>query len=268
MKIAFVQMNCLFGQVDRNINRALELLDGVIADLYVLPELFNTGYLFNDRAEASGYAEICPGGKTFNALDEFARVRKCYLVAGFVEQEGDKIYNASFITGPDGYIATYRKIHLFNEEKLWFDAGDKPFFIVNVGSVRVGLMICFDWIFPESMRTLALLGADLVCHSANLVLPFCQNAMLTRCLENSLYTITANRTGYDDRGNNRQLVFTGMSQITGPRGEQLIRADRDSDCVQVIDINPYQARNKFLNQYNDLLADRRPDFYKLVDDPL
>ncbi len=264
MKIAFVQMNCFFGQVERNINRALKLLQSEKADLYVLPELFNTGYLFNDRAEAAAYAEPCPGGKTFSALAEFAGARKCFIVAGFAEQNGDRIFNASFITGPDGYIATYRKIHLFNEEKLWFDPGDKPFFIVNVGSVRVGLMICFDWIFPESMRTLALLGADLVCHSANLVLPFCQTAMLTRCLENSIFAITANRTGMDDRNNGRILGFTGMSQITGPRGEMLIRADRDSDIVQVVDINPYQARNKFLNEHNDLLEDRRPEFYKLL----
>jgi len=260
MHVAFVQMNCEFKQVEKNINRALELIHSFSADLYVLPELFNTGYLFKDRNETTKFAEILPEGQTCQILMQTAVEKKCFIVAGIAEKAGHKIFNSSIITGPEGFIATYRKIHLFNEEKEWFDPGDKPFFVVNIGSVKIGLMICFDWIFPESMRSLALMGAEVICHSANLVLPYCQKSMTTRCLENGVFAITANRIGFDDRGD-KKLHFTGQSQITGPRGEIIAQASEDKEEIKVVKINPKSARNKFINKQNDLLADRRPDLY-------
>ena len=121
-------------------------------------------------------------------------------------------------------------------------------------------MICFDWFFPESMRILSLMGADLICHPANLVLPFCQESMKTRCLENHVFAITANRTGTEARGD-QSLLFTGMSQITGHDGSVLFRAGGDSQEVGTVEIDPAAARDKNVNHYNNLFADRRPDFY-------
>ncbi|MBN2413654.1 acyltransferase [candidate division KSB1 bacterium] len=262
MRVAFVQMNCEFGAINKNINRARELIQLYNADLFVLPELFNTGYLFRNRKETASFAEQIPEGNTSQILKQTAVQKKCFIAAGIAEKAGKKIYNSSLITGPEGFIAVYRKIHLFDEEKQWFDPGDKPFFVVNVGAVKVGLMICFDWIFPESMRSLAMLGADVICHSANLVLPYCQQAMTTRCLENGVFAITANRIGFDDRGE-KNIHFTGQSQITGPRGEIIARAGESTEEVKVVRINPFSARNKFINPQNDLLADRRPELYNL-----
>jgi predicted amidohydrolase len=87
-----------------------------------------------------------------------------------------------------------------NEEALWFCPGDRDFPVFDIGPCKIGIMICFDWFFPESMRILSLKGADVICHSANLVLPFCQDAMVTRCLENHVFAITANRIGMENRG--------------------------------------------------------------------
>ncbi len=260
MRVAFVQMYCDFGQVERNVLHALELLQSKEADLYILPELFNTGYLFKDREEVMSFAESVPDGPTCKALTNFAKQKKCYISAGLPERSGDKVYNASFLSGPDGFISVYRKIHLFNKEKTCFDHGDIPFTVQNIGEIKVGMMICFDWIFPESMRSLALQGADLICHSANLVMPYCQNAMVTRCLENSVYAVTANRIGSDVRGE-LQVDFTGASQITGPRGEILVRSSNSREDVQVIEIDPEKARNKQLNPLNNLFTDRHPDLY-------
>ena len=262
MKAAFVQMYCDFGNVEKNVLHALELIQSKPADLYVLPELFNTGYYFNDREEAESLAEPVPDGPTCSALSHLAVQKQCYIVAGLAEKDGNKVYNSSFIAGPNGFMAVYRKIHLFNLEKNWFDPGDKPFFVVDVLNFKLGLMICFDWIFPESMRSLALLGADVIAHSANLVMPYCQNAMVTRCLENRVFTITANRIGSDVRGE-RQIDFTGQSQITGPGGEILYRAPSEREDVFCIDIDPLLARKKNINPHNNLLADRRPDLYTL-----
>ena len=157
---------------------------------------------------------------------------------------------------------TYRKVHLFFEEKLWFIPGDLGFRTIDTGFCRVGLMVCFDWFFPESARTLALQGSDVICHCANLVLPYCQAAMVTRCLENRVFAITANRTG-EDRAGERTLKFTGMSQITGPGGDILCRADAQSAQTGISEIDIEAARKKKINEYNDLFLDRRPEFYSL-----
>jgi len=121
-------------------------------------------------------------------------------------------------------------------------------------------MICFDWIFPETARTLSLLGADIIAHPANLVLPYCQKAMVTRCLENRVYGITSNRIGEEQRGEDF-FKFTGKSQITSYNGEVLSSAPIDEPCISVVDIDINLARSKKLNEFNDVLEDRNPTLY-------
>jgi predicted amidohydrolase len=75
------------------------------------------------------------------------------------------------VVGPKGFIGCYRKTHLFFEETLWFTPGDSGFQVWDIGMAKVGVMICFDWYYPESARTLALQGADIIAHPSNLVLP-------------------------------------------------------------------------------------------------
>lgn len=266
MKVGFVQFEPLFGEVNKNIEKAEQLIDGVDADLLVLPELFNTGYVFTAKEEVVDLSEEVPKGRTIQALCRMAKNNDVYLVAGIAEKSGDKYFNSAVIVSPQGYLGTYRKVHLFFEEKLWFDPGDGHFEVYDIGPYKFGVMICFDWIFPESMRVLSLKGAHVVCHSANLVLPFCQDAMKTRCLENRIFAITANRTGTEAR-NGKSLTFTGKSQITGHTAEVLYQAAPDTDEVGIVDIDLSGAENKRLNEYNDIFEDRRPEFYKrLVQD--
>jgi predicted amidohydrolase len=123
------------------------------------------------------------------------------------------------------------------------------------------MMICFDWAFPEIARSLALRGMEVLCHPSNLVLPgLCQMAMRTRCLENGVFAVTANRCG-EDRRPHGTLRFTGRSQIGGPRGEVLFGAPAARAMVHVETIDPSRARNKKLTPRNHLLLDRRPEFY-------
>ena len=260
MKAGFIQFNPEFGEIERNIGRARALMASVDAQLVVLPEFFNTGYLIATRQEAWDLGEPIPGGKTTAALCEMARAKNLYIVAGLIEKAGEKLFNAAVLVSPEGYMATYRKMHLFNEEKLWFDPGDKGFEVYDLGICRIGIMICFDWFFPESMRILALKGADIICHPANLVLPFCQDAMVTRCLENRVYAITANRTGVETRGG-KSFRYTGRSQITAPGAQILCRGGSESDEVGVAELDLVVVREKKINAYNDLFADRRPGYY-------
>ena len=260
MKIGFVQFEPMFGDVDRNLERAGELIMKSDADLLVLPELFNTGYVFASKGETVSLSEEVPQGRTTRVLCEFARQKKLFIVGGLAERDGNRTFNSAVLVSPDGYAGRYRKTHLFSEEKLWFDPGDEGFRVYDIGMCKVGIMICFDWFFPESMRVLSLMGADVICHPANLVMPFCQDAMRTRSLENHVFAVTANRTGTETR-EGRSLHFTGGSQITGLDGGILLHAGEDSEEVQTMEITPEPARNKNINDYNDLFADRRPGFY-------
>jgi predicted amidohydrolase len=119
-------------------------------------------------------------------------------------------------------------------------------------------MVCFDWYFPEAMRTLMLKGADVVLHSANLVLPYCPDAMVTRCLENRVFAVTANRVGTE-----RGLTFIGSSQITASNGEILARLPREGVATAMASIVPQDARNKDVTQHNNILSDRAVSAYEL-----
>ena len=263
VKAGFVQFNPKFGAVEENLARAWELLAAVDAQLVVLPEFFNTGYLIASREEAWDLGEEIPHGRTTAALCEMAREKKLHIVAGLIEREGEKLYNAAVLVSPKGYVAKYRKIHLFNEEKLWFAPGDLGFEVHDLGNCRIGIMICFDWFFPESMRILALKGADIICHPANLVLPFCQDAIITRCLENRVYAVTANRTGVETRAG-KTFRYTGKSQITAPGAQVLCRGSAEAEEFGTAELDIAVVRDKKINAFNDLFADRRPDIYQEI----
>ena len=261
MKAAFIQFNPVFGEVKENIKKAVKLIKMTEADIIVLPELFNTGYLIISKEEAFDLAESLPGGKTTEALSVVAREKKAHIVAGLIERQDENLFNSAVVISPSGYLGKYRKIHLFNEEKLWFQPGDLGFNVFDIGICKIGVMICFDWFFPESMRTLTLKGADLICHSANLVLPFCQDAMKTRCLENRVFAVTANRTGEENRDGKR-CHYTGRSQITGPDAKIMYQAGAETEEIGVAEIDLNLSRNKNLNSYNHIFVDRREDFYR------
>jgi predicted amidohydrolase len=134
----------------------------------------------------------------------------------------------------------------------------------DIGKARIGIMVCFDWFFPEAARSLALAGAEIICHPANLVLPYCPDAMVTRCLENRVFAITANRTGSEMRGGKKRLIYIGRSEVVDPGGRILFRAPRNREALRILEIDPREARDKALNRYNHLLRDRRADLYNNV----
>lgn len=260
MKIAVVQTRPLFGDKAGNLARAVEMMRSVTADLYVIPELFATGYLFASREELAGMAEPADG-TIVQELKSFSRRQGCMVYAGFAESEDGRIFNSSALLVHGELAAKYRKLHLFKKEKEIFDRSENPPRVVEVPGARLGLMICFDWIFPEIMRSLALQGADLICHPANLVLSYCQEAMKTRCLENGVFAITANRVGADRRPHGT-LEFTGKSQIVAPKGDILHRSKTQREEIFIAEIDSLQARDKKMTELNDLFQDRRPMYYK------
>jgi len=263
MRVGYYQYDPEFGAPKRNLEKVEDSLSGVDADIIVLPELAFTGYFFEDRAELQELAEDISESRTVQGLSILCKDNTFYLVVGFAERYKERLYNTALVIGPSGLLHRYRKLHLFNTEKEYFDPGDTPLNTIEILGVKVGVMICFDWVFPEVARSLALRGADLLCHPSNLVLTYCQKTMLTRSLENSVYSVTANRTGKETRPRGG-LLFTGQSQIVGPDGEVIARSDSEEEAVVLRDIDLSDARDKLITENNDLFADRRPEFYDSI----
>lgn len=239
------------------------------AQLIVLPELASSGYVFEEEEEAQRTAEDADAGPLVSDLTAVSRDTGSYIVAGLNERGSGVRHNSAVLVGPEGRLATYRKLHLFNDEKSWFEAGDDlP--IVDLPFGRVGMIICFDLWFPEPARALALAGAEVIAVPTNWVASFkrtvyddrgyCQGdyvAMATAA-QNAVVMACADRIGTE-----RGTQFLGASIIVGVDGwpaagpasrdgEELLLADVDLDEVE-------RARTR--TPRNHLLGDRRPDAY-------
>jgi len=272
-RVAALQTRPVFGDVSGNVRRALALADRVTpaAALYVFPELAFSGYAFESRAEARALAETPDGADApgLSALAAWTKARRTHAVVGFPERGArGRIYNSAALLGPDGRVKdVYRKLHLFDTEKLWATPGDRAPRVTRVGAARVGMLVCYDWRFPEIARVLALAGADLIAHPSNLVVPgFAQQAMRVRALENRVYAVTANRVGADVRPGTT-IAFTGKSQIVDVNGAVLAAAGARAPRALAADLDLASARNKRFTARNDLMGDRRPEFYSDVARP-
>jgi predicted amidohydrolase len=260
IRIAFVQGRPRFGRTEENLERGLALAATAPADLVVLPELWSSGYVFSSHAEVAALAEDARTGATARALAWAAKRERRWYVAGFPEAARGRYFNSAMLVGPSGVRAVYRKLHLFEREQEWFEPGNLALAVHRVGRARVGMLICFDWRFPETARALALMGADVIAHPSNLVFPNAQRAMLTRSLENRVFTVTANRTGTERRPGGT-VPFTGRSQIVGPDGRVIAGASRTAETVRAADCDLALARDKALTAITHLWTSRRPDYY-------
>jgi predicted amidohydrolase len=260
LRVGYYQFKPIFGKIEKNLQKVLKNLREVSADLIVLPELAFSGYYFRDREETKSLSEDPRHSPTFDSLIALCRQRDLYLVTGFAEKARDKFFNSAALIGPEGIIHIYRKLHLFNEEKNGFDPGDIPLQVHEIRGAKIGMMICFDWIFPEVMRILTIQGADIICHPSNLVLDYCQNAMISRCIENMVFAITTNLFGEYKRPHG-MLKFTGKSQIVAPKGVLLRQAPSQREMLFVTQVDPDLARDKNITPLNQIITDRRPEFY-------
>jgi predicted amidohydrolase len=258
MKVGFMQLAPVLGDMEANIGKVKELMEQAEgAELLVLPELCSTGYRFESRDQAWDLSETVDNSEFLSCLETICRERNLHVVAGMNERDGDKLYNTSVLVGPKGLVGKYRKIHLFMDEKDIFEPGDLGLPVFDIGSCKIGMLICFDWIFPEVWRVLALKGADIICHPSNLVIPgLCQKAIPVHAVCNRVFVITANRHGTE-----RDLTFTGLSAIADPKSDMLTMAWPNRDEVGLVDIDIALARNKNATPRNHVFDDRRPEEY-------
>ncbi|NQT58362.1 MAG: hypothetical protein HQ557_05215 [Bacteroidetes bacterium] len=271
MKIGYFQYHPFYHDILKNHEYIKSRLGKTSADLLVLPELSLSGYLFGTNDEVLACAETIPGPSSDMFLALAKKTQTSYIYGCIEKADPEKVdidgsnlcYNSSVFINPQGEIITYRKAHLFNREKIHFIPGNDPFFVFDVQGVSVGMLICFDHMFPEAARTLTLLGAQIICHPSNLVLTgYAQATTLARSIENQIYWILANRIGTEKSGS-VTCTYTGGSQITAPDGSILISSSAVKEDIQVIDIDPSLALNKSISKRNHIINDRRTDLYRV-----
>jgi predicted amidohydrolase len=256
--IGVIQFRPELNEPEENISILRPLLDSARdCSLVILPELSNSGYNFNGFEEAWKCAEIIGDKGTFQEfLVDAARKNGNHIISGINEREGDKLYNTAILAGPEGILGKYRKLHLFMKEKEIFQKGDVGFPVFNLGEFSIGIMICFDYLFPEPWRIMAQKGADLICHPSNLLTENAQRCLPGISLMNRIYIATANRTGTE-----RGITFNGSSLFTDPSGRITQMASFDKTEIIRTEIDTQLSQNKMINPINHVFNDRRPDVY-------
>ena len=121
MKVGFLQFGPILFDVDENIDIISKNITKINEfDLLVIPELANSGYVFKEKSELASVSEEIPNGYSVEKLIELAKEKNGYIVCGICEKEGGNFFNSSVLVGPEGYIGKYRKVHLFDREKLFY----------------------------------------------------------------------------------------------------------------------------------------------------
>jgi predicted amidohydrolase len=268
--VAAIQMDCRVGHKADNVARSIAHIEAAAAQgarIVVLPELANTGYVFASRAEAFALAEPVPAGPTSQAWMAAAARLGIYIVAGITEQDGQRLYNAAVVIGPQGYLGTFRKLHLWGDEHLFFEAGDRGLPVFDTEYGKLGVIICYDGWFPEVYRLMAMQGVDIVCMPTNWVPMPAQDARhptmantlaMASAHSNGLNIVCADRVGVE-----RGQPFLGQSLIVSSQGWPLAGpASDDAEEILYAPINLKQSRSaRHLNAFNVVMRDRRDDVY-------
>ncbi len=259
LKVAQIQFAPALGDEEGSMDRFRELIFSTRhkADLIILPELANLGYNFRDRNHALEMAEHIEDSEFIDWLRRWALMHETNIVTGFLEKDGDKLYNASVFINKRGKKEVYRKMHLFMNEKSIFDRGNTGFPVFQMGEHKLGMLICFDYLFPEAWRIMALKGADIVAHPSNLVTDNAFKVVPAQAIMNGIYVFTTNRIGTEG-----DLTFTGKSFAVDPKGNILASASADQPEVLRVKIEPELARDKMITPNNHVLNDRFPEEYR------
>lgn len=269
MRIACCQFAPIYRDVEKNLDIMRNMLLAADADLCVFPELATTGYFFRNIDEAAPLAEGMDGNlvKTLQAI---ALESGKALITGFLEESEGMLYNSAIAVDSNGHVTGhYRKIHLFYYEKDVFSVGNLGFPVFNLGTesgpVQTGIMICYDWRFPEAARALALAGAELIAVPSNIVTTtgMLHTTLATRAFENKVALAFADRIGIETN-TGETLTFRGESALIDYNGQLLARAASDRQEILVANFDLTKVRNKRINEFNDVFSDREPNAYASI----
>lgn len=250
-----------------NLSAALQRLDENAASaadqgctLIVVPEASVTGYNI-PKPVMQGVA-LYADGDTTHAISAICRRHKIAIAYGFAEQHNGDYFNCVQLIDKNGQvIGKYRKTHLWGDlDRTLFSAGDtlacSPSTLAQIDGWKIGILICYDIEFPETVRHLALAGADLILTPTGLMQPWrevAERVVPVRAYENQLFIAYANYCGHEG-----DLSYEGRSCIVGPDGKDLARAAQDPVLLTAtLQRQSITAARQALPYHRD----RRPELY-------
>jgi len=272
--VAAVQFMAKLGRAEENRAHILEAIGDAArrgAKVVVLPELAVSGYTLDARVLQASAEEI--DGPTLASWTNAARKYGLVIAGGFCEIFEGKLYNSALLVGPDGLMLHYRKLHLFDREKLVFTPGDKGLSVVQTPFGRIGVCVCYDLRFVEVMRALALSGADLVAVPTAWVAGFDKvsrdgdgfigqaRGAIVQANLNQTFVVCASQSH-----SSGDVRFLGSSLIADPYGVVLggpAHEEADVTVLAEIDLSKVslaQSRSELIKPRSD----RRTDVYTLT----
>lgn len=263
MKIMLAQRRSQVGDIDRNLSVIEAVVSKSDADLIIFPELFMSGYLPRDQVSAIAEAE---DGPTVSKISNICTDSSKSVIFGMPLRHprvSGQITNSAVVVDSRGNIGRYDKTYLPTfgpfEEALYFSEGQSanP---VEVSSVKVGVMICYDIFFPELSKLLALRGADLlVCISASptATVENFMRLLPARAIENASYFAYVNSVG-----THLDMVFGGMSRLLDPRGEIIASADPLEEGTVTGEFDP--ASLELFRRMRPTLRDSRSEVFEAM----
>lgn len=262
---AGIQTLAVLGDLDANIAIVESAVTDAVrrgAELVVLPECMNTGYLFDDAGQARELAEPLDG-RYVSTLSMLAADHGIHLASGMTELGPDdrSIFNSAVLLDDRGnLIAHYQKQFLATHDQNWFSVGTTGYPVVETALGRLGLLICFDGRIPEIARVLAVGGVDVVLDMANFfAMDQADLWVPARAFENGVWIVAATKAGVE-----RSIHYPGGAMIAAPDGSILDRADAGTHGMALAQIDPMAARDKRWPGGGDKLRDRRPRAYTAI----
>ena len=273
LRVAACQIDPQLGEVEANlerISRAVADAAAAGAVLAVLPEAAVTGYAFASLDEGRAVARRA-GVVAGEAIAGLAEKHGLTVICGTLEAQGEEVFNVALMATPDGRRYTYRKMHLpfLGIDRFATPGPDAPS-VVEVGGLRIGVLICYDLRFPEAARMCALDGADLIALPTNwpVGVEFHPGMFApARAAENHCYLLACDRVGTE-----RGVTFIGRSSLLDFDGHQLAVASDDREELLLGEIDPEAARQTHVRPRPgehewDTVADRRPGLYGRLLEP-
>ena len=230
MKITILQQDIKWGDVAENIARADEAIERNLgADLYVLPEMFSTGFC----VEPEGVAESLDG-ESLQWMKSKAAVIDAAIAGSVAVTDGERYFNRFYFVKPNGEVVYYDKHHLFTYggEYLHFTAGQDRV-VVQWRGVRILLEVCYDLRFPVWARNRGDYDMILYVASWPSTRAKAWSALLVaRAIENQCYVAGVNRVGSDPK-----CDYSGDSVVLDPYGNVIACCESSVECEKSVEVD-------------------------------
>jgi len=257
VKVAFVQFD-VQKDILTNISKVSKLLHETSADIYLLPELCDGGYLYESRQDLQFSSSPINENQMAQFLKQQSQERNCTFIAGVAERGGDAIYNSAVLLSHGKLSGVYRKIHLSDLEKSIFTPGANNN-VFKVDGVTVGIQICFDLWFPEISREQLFQEVNLFCVLANFGSPVTYEIARIRAIENSTPLVLCNRVGRE-KNDQTDAYFLGRSSIVGKDGIYIEKGIDDIEVCMIREIPLSSSSGNAISR--DMISEIRKHYSK------